>query len=268
MHSLKDIFNNKKDKWDFIIALIVIFLFILYFYKLSFRNTEDDAINIIAALEKPQIESKVNNKEISNELKKQYSYKKTNAYELKTIKAENAYETIKDSAIVISDIIKSETIAVEMISNPTNDNTINPSNTKTKVTDTKTIDVSKGNLKVSDTITLKKPSIPTEEKKEEEKLPKTTSSHTDKKVNTLLNTETDCIAIVGVFKVESNKTAIIKQLTSHGYNHSEGFFKKGLHYVGVPVACHDKQEKRKLLIELNKIFGISSWVKKLSPTIH
>ena len=73
----------------------------------------------------------------------------------------------------------------------------------------------------------------------------------------------DCVIIVGAFEEVSNRKAIIQKLKSLGYPYSHGVLRKGLNYVGVPVNCNDKQEKRRLLNELNEAFGIESWVKKI-----
>ena len=59
------------------------------------------------------------------------------------------------------------------------------------------------------------------------------------------------------------KIAIIEKLKSLGHTHSEGILREGLIYVGVPVACENKQARQKLLKELNQAFGIDSWVKKI-----
>lgn len=80
--------------------------------------------------------------------------------------------------------------------------------------------------------------------------------------NVEVNDNYDCVIVVGAFKEIANKNVIIKKLTSLGYAHSEGVLRKGLNYVGVPVGCNDKQEKQKLLSELNEAFGIDSWVKR------
>ena len=84
------------------------------------------------------------------------------------------------------------------------------------------------------------------------------------KVETIpTETNLNCVAIIGVFKEVSNKIAIIEKLKSLGHTHSEGILREGLIYVGVPVACENKQARQKLLKELNQAFGIDSWVKKI-----
>lgn len=72
----------------------------------------------------------------------------------------------------------------------------------------------------------------------------------------------DCVIVVGAFKEEGNKKAVLEKLTTLGYASSEGVLRQGLNYVGVPVNCANKQEKRRLLKELNEAFGIDSWGKK------
>lgn len=74
-------------------------------------------------------------------------------------------------------------------------------------------------------------------------------------------TKTGCTAVVGVFEQIANKNKVINKLTKLGYAHKQGVLKNGLTYVGVPVACENQLEKRKLIKELNTAFNIEAWVK-------
>jgi len=75
-------------------------------------------------------------------------------------------------------------------------------------------------------------------------------------------TDTDCIIVIGAFKQELNKNKMIDKLTKLGYSHNKGLLSNGLIYVGVPVICKNKSEKRRLINELNKAFNVEAWIKK------
>ena len=78
----------------------------------------------------------------------------------------------------------------------------------------------------------------------------------------ITNETFDCVIVVGAFTENANKETVKTKLMSLGYSPAEGVLRQGLHYIGVPVDCSNKKEKRRLLSELNATFDIDSWVKK------
>jgi hypothetical protein len=252
MDHKKDIFTSKEDKWDFIIALVVIVIFSVFIYQFLFDIEEKAAIDPTTELEEFQIkpaESITENDELL--------YIDSNKYKTETIKAEDAYEHKKDSAVIISDFIKASSLVKEpevIVNNEIN---------KSIETDNKTTIPSKTNIDVVKEIvvTTKEPVI--ELKKEVVTKTISTTPKTETKIVEKTDAITfNCVIVVGAFREVKNKTAIINKLTSLGYAHKEGTLRGGLNYVGVPIDCNNKQINLKLLKELNQVFRIQSWIKR------
>jgi len=253
MNPKKDIFATSKGKWDFTIAVIVIVIFSVFIYQFLFNKTEEQTKVVTAPSESstPKIVSTT----ISNKDEEpQYLYTNSDIYEATDIQVEDAYESDKKIAVVISDIKKSKSIETDSISKALNsaNKTKLPFATQKKVADSI----------ASDEFKKKESSLELEEKI----IPKTTTEKpavATKIESTKTNPTMNCVAIVGVFKEANNKTAVIQKLKSLGHLPTEGVLREGLIYVGVPVACENKQERQKLLSKLNQDFGINSWVKKI-----
>ena len=255
MDPKKDIFATSEGKWSFTIAIIVIAIFSIFIYQFLFNKTEKEVKVIQTPIEAdtPDMESIAIT---SKDEERQYLYTNSDTYEATTIQAEDAYDGDIKTAVVISDINKSETNITDSVLKPIKyPNATNlPSETEIKVADSIPSDE------------LKNKTQETPIQIEEKIITKTAPVETTiaSKVETIpTETNLNCVAIIGVFKEVSNKIAIIEKLKSLGHTHSEGILREGLIYVGVPVACENKQARQKLLKELNQAFGIDSWVKKI-----
>ena len=101
MDSEKDIFATSEGKWNFTIAIIVIVLFALIIYQFSFETTEEMAVQPIEELNGFEKESRAI---ISEKDSQQYLYTNSETYLPLAVQIEDAYETDKNTAVVISDI--------------------------------------------------------------------------------------------------------------------------------------------------------------------
>ena len=268
MNYKKDIFKSKEDKWDFIIALVLILFFSVFIYYYLFTDEEKVAINTPTELEE------VEEKPIETITEKdKYLYTNSTTYKTETIKVEDAYESEKDSAIIISDIIKTsipvKDVKSESIVNKEIE--VSESNISKDIIETESIvnnDIEESIGTTNEistpselTIDIEEPIIELKTEQEEVK-PEPVSPQVDTLQKN--NTETfNCIIVVGAFKELKNKTAIINKLKTLGYDHRTGVLRNGLNYVGVPVACNNRQENLKLLTELNQALGIQSWIKRV-----
>jgi len=268
MNYKKDIFKSKEDKWDFIIALVLILFFSVFIYYYLFTDEEKVAINTPTELEE------VEEKPIETITEKdKYLYTNSTTYKTETIKVEDAYESEKDSAIIISDIIKTSIPVkdVESESIVNKEIEVSESNISKDIIETESIvdkDIEESIETTNEistaselTIDIEEPIIELKTEQEEVK-PEPVSPQVDTLQKN--NTETfNCIIVVGAFKELKNKTAIINKLKTLGYDHRTGVLRNGLNYVGVPVACNNRQENLKLLTELNQALGIQSWIKRV-----
>ncbi|CAM4354865.1 SPOR domain-containing protein [Zobellia nedashkovskayae] len=260
MNPKKDVFETSEEKWNFIIALIVIGLFSVFIYQFFFKSEENLVAETPTDLDESQIESASYSK--IDEKENQYLYVGSKTYELKKIKTEDAHLIEIDSAVVISDIINSKPVVLETVleTESSDSKTIAPIDEQKE--DLEITEPSKDKMSIKDTIATPEASSETDVKappaieRAQAKPERKTDSQTT-------NLTYNCVIIVGVFREQNNKIAIIEKLKSMGYNYSEGVLRKGMNYVGVPTACNDEPGKQKLLQELNIAFGIDSWVKKL-----
>ncbi|MGJ8738428.1 hypothetical protein, partial [Zobellia laminariae] len=123
MNPKKDVFENSEEKWNFIIAIIVIAIFSIFIYQYFFKTEENLVAETPTDLDESQIESTSYSKTKDEENK--YFYANSTTYELKKIKAEDAYESQIDSALVISDITKGKPEVIDTIlETKTSDNKI------------------------------------------------------------------------------------------------------------------------------------------------
>ena len=189
--------------------------------------------------------------------------KNSNKYKKKTIKAEDAYQSNIDSATIISDFVKIAPIKIETDIKTSKINSI----TTSVITDTLNISNIETNIdNKENTNVSKEVSIKKQEQKEVIKTTTDTKINVVKKANEYSNAKNssyNCVIVIGVFRDANNTKAIINKLQAIGYPYVEGALREGISYVGVPVACNDKQKKQELLKELNKTFGIRSWIKKI-----
>jgi len=254
MNPKKDIFSTSEGKWDFTIALIVITIFSVFIYQFLFKTSEE--VSVQSPIESNATLVTSDSTHIEDQVP-QYLYSNSDTYYAKTIPVEDAYESEINTAVVISDIKNSTPIVTDSITKPIAEEkeTISPEETQIPAVDSNsTIIVEEKKQKPA--VTYKFEEIPkTETVQPTETLKNEASTTSDDTLN--------CIAIVGVFKEVNNKKAVIEKLKALGYNHSDGILRDRLHYVGVPVSCNSEREMQKLLSELNKAFGIDSWIKKI-----
>lgn len=260
MNPKKDVFENSEEKWNFIIAIIVIAIFSIFIYQYFFKTEENLVAETPTDLDESQIESTSYSKTKDEENK--YFYANSTTYELKKIKAEDAYESQIDSALVISDITKGKPEVIDTIlETKTSDNKITTPIEEQKE-GSEITKSSTNQLIVKETIATPEP--PTEAEVKIEPITEKVQIEAETKTQSqTTNLTYNCVIIVGVFREQNNKNAIIQKLKLLGYNHSEGILREGMNYVGVPTACNDEPGKQKLLNDLNAAFGIDSWVKKL-----
>ena len=264
MNQKKDFFTSKEDKWDYIIALIVIVLFSIFIYYLSFSTKGEVVINTPTELQEVEVEPTKSNTE-----KDKYLYTNSNTYQTETIKVEDDYESEKDSAIIISDIPK----AIMPVKNRESKSIVNNEIREYKSivdneikesieTDNEIIPPTEMVLDVEEPVTsVKEPVIELKTLQEVAK-PMPVEVQVDSEQKTNLVTF-NCVIVVGVFREPKNKLAIIEQLQKLGYAQKEGVLRNDLNYVGVPINCSNKKENLKLLNELNEALGIQSWIKKI-----
>ncbi len=243
----KDIFSTKQGRWDFAIAIAVIALFSIFIYMYMFNN-ENEMTEATPDLEtsKEQLPDSYHSKD------REYVYTNSDTYMPVTIPAKDAINPNKKIAIIISDTTLTEAdliddkvdsyVKQEIVDKPKN--TLSTESVKTMV----------------DTVTTGIVSKEIKEPVAEKEDVLTESSKTASVTNT--TSELNCMAMVGVFKDQNNIAAIIKKLKALGYTHEQGAYPKGLTYISVPVDCSNESNKKQLISELNKAFGIDSWVKK------
>lgn len=263
MDPKKDIFSTSEGKWNFTIALIVIAIFSVLLYQFLYTAADEDVVQVSTKSIKTQTESTIS---AHKDEKHQYLYTNSNTYQAKSIQAEDAYDSDVITAVVISDIKDNPADSISKPINEVKKTTLVPITQK----------------KVSESIAtskLKEKELEPSMQPEEEITPEPLTQLVEETIPeietiepavidetetiTANSTTMNCVVIVGVFKKAGNKAAIIEKLKSLGHTHSEGVLRKGLNYVGVPVACDNEQVMQKLLRELNQAFGIDSWVKKV-----
>ncbi|MDF4202946.1 hypothetical protein PXD56_08275 [Maribacter sp. SA7] len=244
----KDIFSSKEDRWDFAIAIAVIALFSIFIYMYMFKK-EDKITDVTADLEiteEAPLPASYHSKE------REYVYTNSDIYVPVTIPARDAIDPNKKIAIIISDTTLTEAdLEADKIESVSKKEIVDTPQKESSIESIETI-VDTVSTRV-ETKEIKEPIV-----NKEDVVPvksKTTSvANTTSKLN--------CMAMVGVFKDQNNITAIITKLNSLGYTHAKGAYPKGLTYISVPVDCANESKKKQLISELNKAFGIDSWVKK------
>ncbi|MBU2948952.1 SPOR domain-containing protein [Zobellia uliginosa] len=254
MNPEKDVFENSEEKWNFIIALIVIAVFSVFIYQYFFKSDEIPVVETSTDTDESQTESKPYSK--TKDHVSEYVYVGSKTYELKKIKTEDSYLKEIDSAVIISDITKNKSIVIDTISGTKSSDKKVEESIDNQQKNSEIVTPPKEELVVPKASTVAETPVEKDIKKETETLQTKTKPQTS-------NTTYNCVIVVGVFREQNNRKTIIKKLKSLGYNHSEGSLREGMSYVGVPTACNDEQEKQKLLKELNIAFGIDSWIKKL-----
>lgn len=248
MDSKKDIFATREGKQDFIIAVIVIAIFSILIYYFAFNSSDEVMVHNPVKADAVLTEVKPVS-EKAEEL--YYSYASSSTNKATTIQVVDGYESESNTATVVSDIIKSTPIIADKNSEPINNNEtiLLYENQKRRIDSIANIKEEKQSV------------VPTKKVITETKIP----AATEKIKNTAIppNKTLNCVVVVGVFKEAANKARVIAKLNSLGHTHSEGILRENISYVGVPVNCENTQMREKLLNDLNKAFGIDSWVKKL-----
>lgn len=276
MSTKKDIFANKEEKWNFIIALIVISLFASISYLFLSRSKEVDLpANTTEVINSGLKETKEASTPAINKNTENSINDSSSKNQLTTIKIEDAYQNGKDSAVVISDLRKNA--LPETITFAEKKQTVHslPTLSQDEEIDS-VLNSTEAHFKQSETQEEYIDTNPTDTSNEQETAVKTAPDEVEGEVKeelveektsekvqeTTTNDSFDCVIIVGAFKDKNNQTSVVGKLKSMGYDHVEGLLKNQLNYVGVPVSCNDKLKKKQLLQELNEAFSISSWVKK------
>jgi len=236
MDPKKDIFATKEGKRDYVIALVVIAIFSLVIYQFVFKSEAVDDISTAADTSDVVVTTS------SDEAKEdRYLYTNSTTYAATTIQTEAPYEGTKATAVVISDMDTGIPKVADSISKPLD-----------TATETKIVPQTRDSLATAaSNKTGRLPESVVEKKEPIKKAVATT------------NLAINCVVVVGVFKEEANKTAVIEKLKSFGHSHAEGILRDNLNYVGVPVECNNEQQRQKLLKQLNQSFGIDSWVMRL-----
>ncbi|WP_299061456.1 hypothetical protein [uncultured Polaribacter sp.] len=259
MANKNNIFKNSKDKADVIISLITIVFFSLFvflmFFNVSDKQAEDVNTKIKASKKAPNT-SKIKEIEVNKE------------YSEDTTQYQNNTEVATTTSTPNTSFHKEDKVNKEH----SEDNTLETTKTtpnkiihnKSEVNDDFNEVTTKNKVDDNDTSlnsVIKKPSE-NQIINEESSLNEATSI----KKNT--NTDFNCVAIVGVFKELKNKTNTINKLIALGYKPTEGVLQNGLNFVGVPLNCNNKKEKRKLLNQLNQDLKIKPWIKKIKSTFQ
>lgn len=191
MESKKDVFANSEDKWDFIIAIIVIVFFSVFIFQFFFKTEEKIIVDATTQLNKSQIEpiAIVSKKEEED----QYIYTNPNKYQTKTIKVEDAYQSEIDSAVIITNVIKSKPVVIDAISKSinTDNKTVVSSDAQIKSDATSiTSALSNSQIEPGAKIEVKDTIITTQEPivqvATEKKLPKTTSAQLEQETKVQL----------------------------------------------------------------------------------
>lgn len=244
----KDIFSSKEGRWDFAIAIIVIALFSIFIYLYIFTKEDkiaDSTIELETTEESP-LPTSYHAKE------RTYVYSSSDIYVPVTIPAKDAIDPNKIIAVVISDT----TITEADFENDKLDSIIEKETFKKQPS----LSTSESQEIMLDSVVENNGSTVIEETVISKKEVPTKIS--DKAIVSSPETKFECMAMVGVFKNENNISAIVKRLKDLGYTHTQGSYPKGLTYVSVPVDCANESKKKELISELNKAFGIDSYVKK------
>ncbi|MEP2238422.1 MAG: hypothetical protein ABJI22_08685 [Maribacter sp.] len=244
----KDIFSSKEGRWDFAIAIAVIALFSIFIYMYMFKKEDKitDATADLETTEEAPLPASYHSKE------REYVYTNSDTYVPVTIPTRDAIDPNKKIAIIISDTTLTEAdLEDDKIESVSNKEIVDTPQKESSIESVETI---------VDTVSTR---VETKEIKEpivdkEDVVP--VKSETTSVANT--TSKLNCMAMVGVFKDQNNITAIITKLNSLGYTHAKGAYPKGLTYISVPVDCANESKKKQLISELNKAFGIDSWVKK------
>jgi len=245
----KDFFNknDKKENNDIAIALVVIFVFSVFVYNLMFKTNTKEKIEEVLVENQEEEKSKLATKNTKTEKEVTTSW----FFNRKKIRAEDAHEMSKDSAVVVSDVVgdeldvikseaetrTSETEALDFSNTDIDENTISKEEAIEYEEDISDTEINEGVTKeqeeASNEVLSEEKIVQTEDeeevnseitKSEEEVIAPAISSSN-------VNTESfDCVVIVGAFQEESNKTLIIDKLKSLGYPYKEGLLRSDLNY--------------------------------------
>lgn len=274
MYKKNKLIENKKERIDIIIALVIVLFAGIFIFSKVDKNSTVSEIKENLSTKEIVLENVDDTRSVKNEnqstITEQKNFDKENRVEevdrTKHNYIKNPTQTVITSPSEVKNELnpRSKEPDEEILNNNLNNETlINEqgivekegvdkkikSNTQT----IQQIDKENTTVEIKKEITEVKDHI-----KQTEKQPAAVS------VASLNKAVSDCTIIIGVFKVTENKNKIIKKLADLGYNHNQGLMKNNSTYVGVPVKCDNEMEIKKMIQELNKAFNVNTWLRKNS----
>lgn len=279
MQNNEDIFENKNERNDFIIALVVIAVFIT-FCIIIYKNSATDNITLLndtfnkTNTSEQVVKSLKNNKPESLsflDTKQSVKSKSSKIIEGENLLTEKQHlpknTTIENSTKSVSNIIGTENknnLVTEKNSITETIDEIPESvvNTENNTTNIESEDVASENeITESKTADSLESSINNEQLnnntvKTDNNTVKETTANTAQNISK----NTDCVIVVGVFKNENNLVKMLNRIEQNGYPSAQGFMRNGTQYAGVPVDC--KENKTSISKKLNTLFNVQSWVFK------
>jgi FtsZ-interacting cell division protein ZipA len=281
MSTEQDIFENKHERNDFIIALIVIAVFSVFIYMLLKKGSSDEVLpnkdvlvkSTISNIDTTQVvidHSSLNDQSsLSLYTKKDSVSTVATTNNLLPEKHANEQQNQVVKPIQNKSIITKQKINKTVSLESKTDSINNPNQ---PITNTNTIEAkAEIESKINDnnkTTANKIKEIKTEAIKEE--TPQATTELNDeinseitnsKQANTNSTLE-DCVIVVGVYRDEVNLNKTLKKLEDNGFTFTSGqLTTNGLYYAGSPIQCNASTLKAKMN-RLNTIFNIESWLHK------
>lgn len=271
------LFSSKKEKWDFVIAIVVIALVAFFIYSKTYTNSDaatDSTLLLSATTTDIAPNTNSNTKEDCTDT---YSYKTIAPKRQQNKKTTNitpvhshndTFTSSIDNYNTPNTLYTTTTIPTPQIETQTAETTTAPQ----IVEETQQIvQETEQDIEIVEVKEVPQKETPVQIDTIATQTLQETTSAINKDVvekSTIQNqtttnpTQSDCLVIIGAYQEEVNEIAAITKLTELGYSHEVGTMRNQLRFVGVPVACDDKKQKRTLIRELNTAFGISAWVKE------
>ena len=281
MSTEQDIFENKNERNDFIIALIVIAVFSVFIYMLLKKGPSDDVLpnkdvlveSTISNIDTTQVV--IDHSSLNHQSSPSLNTKKDS---VSTVAATNNLlpeKHVKKQQNQVAkplqnkDIITTQKIEKTVSLESKTDSINNPYQ---PITETNTIEAKaeiESKLNDNNKTTENKIEEIKTEAITEETLQVTTELNDEinseitnsKQANTNSSLE-DCVIVVGVYRDEVNLNKTLKKLEDNGFTFTSGqLTTNGLYYAGSPIQCNASTLKTKMN-RLNTIFNIESWVHK------
>ena len=267
------LFSSKKEQWDFVIAIIVIALVAFFIYSKTFTNSDAEGDSMLLLSATTTDTSPITYSHTKEDCPDTDSYKTTVAPKRQQTEKttsviplyndSNAYTSSSDYYATPNTTQPSTTAPTKQLETQTPETITAPQIVEETEQDIEILEVKEVPLKETsvqiDTLVTQTlhENIPVARK---DAVKNTTIQN---QTTTITNTtQSDCLVIIGVYQEKANEIAAITKLTELGYSHEVGTMRNQLRFVGVPVSCDDKKQKRTLIRELNNSFGISAWVKE------